>query len=88
MRRCTGHSDDHFVEFFGPAVEQTFWHADHGHFVDEFLPFLKVIIEESDDGSAEFLCADQFQREFRAGASGSDDGDPRRWIGRRVLLSR
>ena len=88
IRWGTRHSNDHLVEFFGPAVEQTFRHADHGHFVDEFLPFLRVIVEEGDDDSAEFLFADQFQREFCAGASGPDDGDPRRWIGRRVFLSR
>src|SRR2546422_5790184 len=71
-----------------PAVEQTFRHADHGHFVNAFLPFLRVVVEESDDDSAEFLFSGQFQREFRAGGSGPDDTDPRRWFGRRVFLSR
>src|SRR6266480_1025963 len=88
LRRSAGHGNDHFVEFFAPAVEQTFGHADHGHFVDVLLPFLKVIVEESDDDSAEFLFKDQFEREFRARASGPDDADSRGRISRRVFLSR
>src|SRR5437660_4848366 len=88
LRRSAGHGDDHFVEFFAPAVEQTFRHADHGHFVDALLPFLRVIVEESDDDSAKFLFGDQLQREFRARASGPDDADSRRRIDRRVFLSR
>src|SRR2546423_14607529 len=71
LPRSAGHGDDHLVEFFSPAVEQTFRHADHGHFVDALLPFLKVIVEESDDDPAEFLFKDQFEREFRARASGT-----------------
>ena len=84
--RSAGHGDDHFVEFFGPAVEQTFRHADHGHFVDSFLPFLRIIVEEGDNSAAEFLFCHQFPRELRARASGADDAYPRRRSGRFVFL--
>src|SRR6267143_5236699 len=79
IRRSAGHGDDHLVKFFGPALQQAFWHADYRHFVDVLLPFLSVIVKESDDDAAEFPV--EFQRQFRARGSGSDDADAGPWLG-------